>query len=316
MQGNIISVSRRTDIPAFYSDWFMNRIREGYCYVPNPLYPLQKMKPVSLKPNDVKVIVFWTRNPEPLMRYLSELDKKGYKYYFQYTVIGYPNYIDPYSPSIEEAIKTFKELSSIVGKERVIWRYDPILLSNITKEKWHCDQIEMISDKIAGYTEQIVISFIDEYRKTTIRMKNETDESFKLYPDVFDEQSYLSIAKKVGEVAKVKGLKAVTCAEKISLEYLGIEHGKCIDDKIIEKVLGYKVDDKKDKGQRDACGCIKSRDIGMNNTCLFGCKYCYATSSIEQAKKNFNLHDKTSAVLVGECDEAPPKHDSQMELFK
>lgn len=201
----IISASRRTDIPAFYAEWFMNRIREGCCYVPNPMYPSQKTKPISLKADDVEIIVFWTRNPAPLMKYLPELDKLGYKYYFQYTIIGYPKDIDPKSPDVEEAIETFKKLSTGIGKERVIWRYDPIFFSNMTSQKWHIEQISNISDELAEYTERVVISFIDGYRKTILRMRNETGDNFELCQDAFDAESYRDLAQWIGGAMRKKG---------------------------------------------------------------------------------------------------------------
>jgi hypothetical protein len=304
----IISASRRTDIPAFYAEWFMNRIRAGYCIVPNPMYPKQKTNPVSLRPEDVEIIVFWTRGPAPLMKYLPELDARGYKYYFQYTVIGYPREIDPKCPNIDKAVETFSMLSDLIGKEKVIWRYDPILFSNLTPLQWHKDQLEKISGKLRGKTEQLVISFIDPYRKTKIRMDKETSVDFNLNDDAFDVGSYLELAKWIGFVMQEKGLRVVTCAEQLNLSPYGIEHGKCIDDGLIQKIINagdkdllggseINVTYRKDPAQREACGCVKSRDIGMNNTCLFGCKYCYATSSIELARKNYSGHKENNTWL-------------------
>jgi DNA repair photolyase len=268
-QKRIISVSRRTDIPAFYSEWFINRIRDGFCCAPNPRYPKQKTKSISLRPEDVEIIIFWTRDPKPLMKYLPELDKRGYKYYFQYTVLDYPREIDPGAPSLDRAIKTFKELSDMIGKEKVIWRYDPILFSDITSFEWHVRQISDISGWLRENTETLVISFIDRIRK-------EISGNFKLYPDAFEAESYRKLAGWIGLEMKAKGLKVVTCAEKIDLSAYGIGHGKCIDDSLINQILKRKTVSKKDPAQRKACGCVVSRDIGVNDTCLFGCKYCYA----------------------------------------
>lgn len=257
----------------------MERIREGYCLVPNPIYPHQKTLPISLKPEDVDIIVFWTRNPLPLMKYLPELDRRGYKYYFQYTIIGYPGKIDPKSPTVKEAVGTFKELSAIIGREKVIWRYDPILFSNITPQDWHVGQISKISEQLKGYTERLVISFIDKYRKTVLRLERETGDDFELYPDAFDPESYRNLARWIGGEMGKMGLHVVTCAEKIKLKEFGIEHGKCIDNDLIARILEHEVTYKKDMSQRKDCGCVKSRDIGTNNTCSFGCKYCYAAAS-------------------------------------
>ena len=200
-------------------------------------------------------------------------------------------------------------MSDSIGKEKVIWRYDPILFSNLTSLQWHKKQIEEISEKIKDKTEQLVISFIDPYKKTKIRMDKETSNMFSLDDDAFDAERYLELAKWIGISMKGKGIRVVTCAEQLELSAYGIDHGKCIDDKIIQKIINrdkkdlfgipdYKVTSRKDPVQREACGCVKSRDIGVNNTCLFGCKYCYATSNIELAKENFKKHDKTKESLL------------------
>ncbi len=272
----IISASRRTDIPAFYSEWFMNSIRQGYCHVPNPMYPLQKTKPVSLKAKDVEIIVFWTRDPAPLMKYLPELDERGYKYYFQYTIIGYPDSIEPKSPPIGGAIKTFQELSGLIGKDKVIWRYDPILYSNQTPPEWHIKQMSSLIEKLGPYTKRLVISCIDPYRKTKIRMDKETGTGFHLAPDAFVVSAYMKLLSWIGKEAGNAGLEVISCAEEADLERFGIKHGKCIDDELIGKIWGIAVSKRKDPAQRKHCGCVVSKDIGVNNTCLFGCKYCYA----------------------------------------
>ena len=298
---NIISASRRTDIPAFYSEWFMNRIRAGYCTVVNP-FNADQVSYVSLDPRDVHAIVFWTRHPKPLIRHISELDHRGYKYYFQYTIIGYPGSIDPKSPSIATAIDTFQELSELIGKDRVIWRYDPILYSNETPLEWHIDNISLLIEKLKSHTKRLVISFIDPYRKTKIRMEKETGSSFSLAPDAFEISAYDRLIKWIGREAGKAGLEVQTCAEDVDLKGSGIERGKCIDDDLMRKILGITVSKRKDPSQRKLCGCVASKDIGVNNTCLFGCRYCYATSGTKAAKNNFREHDATSPSLIGWYD--------------
>ena len=305
----IISASRRTDVPAFYSEWFMNRIRAGYCVVPNPMYPQQKTKPISLKPEDVEIIVFWTRDPAPLIKYLPELDERGYTYYFQYTLLGYPRVIDPRCPEIEKAIETFSRLSDLIGKEKVLWRYDPILFSNLTPLEWHKDQIGAIAEKLKGKTAQLVISLIDPYRKTKIRLERETGDTFSLDGDAFEPGTYTGLAEWLGPAMKKIGLRVNTCAERIDLSLYGIEHGKCIDDELIRRIIKSRENDlfgasaaqvthRKDPAQREHCGCIESRDIGMNNTCMFGCKYCYATGSEKMALRNYEKHDKKAEAII------------------
>jgi len=289
----IISASRRTDIPAFYSKWFINRIRAGYCAVPNP-FNAGQVSDVSLKPQDVQAIVFWTRNPKPLINYLPELDRKGYKYYFQYTIIGYPGSIEPKCSPINTAIKTFRELSELIGKDRVIWRYDPILYSNETPFEWHVKQISYLIAKLKSHTKRLVISFIDPYRKTKIRMEKEIGGGFRLAPDAFEVSAYGALAEYIGKEAENAGLEVRTCAERVDLEESGIKHGKCIDDELIRNIWGVDVSKRKDPSQRKQCGCVVSKDIGVNNTCLFGCRYCYATSSMRSAESNFEKHDASS----------------------
>lgn len=273
----IISASRRTDIPAFHSDWFMQMVRQGHCRVPNPRYPKKSTAPIDLRPENVDIIVFWTRDPSPLLKYLPELDLMGYKYYFQYTIIGYPREIDPCCPSPGDAIATFKKLSGMIGKEKVVWRYDPILYSNITPYEWHVKQISMISDELTGHTERLVISFIDKYRKVVMRFGSGSGGKLIPDPGMFDPETYIELAGSIGGVMRDKGIRVVTCAEDMDLGRYGIERGKCIDEELIERIIGRKVTGTKDPAQRASCACVKSRDIGTNGTCRFGCKYCYAT---------------------------------------
>ncbi|MFH1190073.1 MAG: DUF1848 domain-containing protein [Candidatus Omnitrophota bacterium] len=274
---HIISASRRTDIPAFYSEWFMNRIRAGYCTVPNPFNPKQISR-VSLKPQDVHAIVFWTRDPAPMLKYLPELDKEGYKYYFQQTIIGYPRSIDPKSPPIEAAVEAFRKLSGEIGKERVIWRYDPILLSAETPEAWHIERLSYLMGELKGYANRLIISFVDQYKKMAERMAREVS-------------AYNGIIEWIGKRARETGIEVRTCAEEAELEEHGIRHGNCIDGELIGKITGTSTVSKKDPGQRKLCGCVVSKDIGVNNTCLFGCKYCYATSNAKAVENNFKRHD-------------------------
>lgn len=276
----------------------MNRVRAGYCDVPKPFNPKQVSR-VSLNAQDVSAIVFWTRDPKPLMKFLPELDRLGYKYYFQYTVLGYPAAIDPNSPPVKSAIRTFRELSSAVGKNRVIWRYDPILFSGITPEDWHVRQLSMLIDELKGYTERLIISFIDPYRKTKIRMSKEAGDDLHLAVDVFEARTYYGLSGWLAGKALSAGLEVFSCAEEADLAEFGIKHGKCIDADIIAGIAGDLPAAGKDPSQRKLCGCISSKDIGVNNTCMFGCRYCYATSNMKTSEANFKSHIKTSSSLAG-----------------
>ncbi|ABB15939.1 DUF1848 domain-containing protein [Carboxydothermus hydrogenoformans] len=304
----IISASRRTDIPAFYGEWFMNRIREGYFIFKNP-YNAKQMSKISLRPEDVTAIVFWTKNPAPFMKYLDELQDRGYRFYFQYTLNGYGPEMEPFLPSVEKRIKTFKKLSEKIGKEKVIWRYDPVIFSNVHSSDYHREKFSYILNELKDFTTRVVISFVDEYRKATINFKKLKEEGIEIYqpPEVIIK----SFAYFMAEEAKKLGLEIQSCAENIAyLPAAGIMPGKCIDADYIEKVFSLTLPEKlhlKDKSQRQECGCVVSKDVGVYDTCLHGCKYCYA-GSYEAGKKNYEKHDPNSPLLIGKYDggEAEP----------
>lgn len=286
----IISVSRRTDIPAFYSEWFINRIKEGYVDVINPFNSKQANR-ISLKKEDVDCIVFWTKNPKPLMDKLSYLD--GYNYYFQFTLNSYDNDMELGVPSkSKELINTFIDLSNKIGADKVIWRYDPIILTDKYDVNWHITYFEKLASKLSGYTKKCVFSFVDLYSKTKRNTKD-----LKLVELTEKEMDY--IAKEFSNIAKKYNIKLATCCEKIDLEKYGIEHNSCIDGKLIEELFNITLDDKKDN-QREHCGCLKCNDIGAYNTCMHKCKYCYATFNNEVADKNNLLHNPKSSILIGE----------------
>lgn len=298
----IISASRRTDIPAFYTEWFLNRIKEGYVCVINPFNTKQANR-ISLKKEDVDCIVFWTKNPKPLMERLDELD--GYNYYFQYTINSYGKDMEPGVPSkSEELIDTFIELSKKIGKDKVIWRYDPIVFTEKYNKDWHITYFEKIASKLANYTTKCVFSFVDLYAKTKRNTKD-----LKILP--ITESDMNDIAKEFSIIAKKYNLELCTCCEKIELERYGIHHNSCIDGNLIEKLFGIRVSDKLD-GQREACGCLKCNDIGAYNTCLHRCKYCYATFNNEMVDSNIKLHNPNSPIMIGELGDDVKIYDTKV----
>lgn len=294
----IISVSRRTDIPAFYAQWFINRIRAGYCTVPNP-FNRKQVSHTSLSPEDVDIIVFWTRNPQPLIPCLKELDRLGYRYYFQYTVLNNPRLIDTTTPSLSSSLKIFKKLSDLIGPEKVIWRYDPVMISNITDIEFHKSTYKQIAEALRNYTQRCVISLLDIYPKLKKRLQAlkesgvEIVDCNKKVDKRFDELMYT-----LAGVAEENRMEIVSCAEDPDLKKYTIQPGKCIDDNYIKRVFGIDVTHRKDPSQREACGCVVSRDIGVYNTCLSGCQYCYATTSFEKARALYGNHNPESSSLV------------------
>jgi hypothetical protein len=294
----IISASRRTDIPAFYAQWFINRIRAGYCTVTNP-YNRKQITHVSLQPEDVDIIVFWTRNPQLLMPYLKELDQLGYIYYFQFTVLNNPRLIDTGTPSLSTSLKIFKKLSDLIGPERVIWRYDPIVISNITGIEFRISIYKNIAEALRSYTQRSVVSLLDMYPKLNKRFKTLKDNGIEIIDcnEKFD-QRYGEFMNSLAHIANENRMEIVSCAENLDLTKYNIRPGKCIDDDYIERVFGISVTHKKDPFQRKACGCVVSKDIGAYNTCLFDCQYCYATSSFEKAKVLYENHNPDSTSMV------------------
>ncbi|MGC0787498.1 DUF1848 domain-containing protein [Pantoea agglomerans] len=299
----IISASRRTDIPAFYTPWFMNRIREGFLLTRNP-FNYNQIKRVSLSPSDVDVIVFWTRNPRMLMNHLDELDSRGFRYYFQYTITGYPRVLESSVPRPHRAIETFTELSDRIGRNRVVWRYDPILVSNLVDFNEHKRLFKKIAGMLSGKTNRVVISFADFYKKTE---RNLNEVSNLVYYDIVnDRDGVVELALWMKEIATEYGMEIESCSEDIDLSTFGIQHGKCIDNRLINDVFDLPVEGKKDNGQRDACGCVKSVDIGSYNTCLHECAYCYATFNKDVVKKNKNKHYPNSPFLIGDSEGVDP----------
>nr|VVV03975.1 hypothetical protein AW0309160_01358 [Aliivibrio wodanis] len=299
----IISVSRRTDIPAFYTPWFMNRIREGFLLTRNP-FNSNQVRRVSLLPEDVSLFVFWTRNPSMLIKHLDELDSLGYKYYFQYTITAYPKNLETRVPRPHRSIESFIKLSDKIGADKVIWRYDPILLSNLVDINEHKRIFAKIASMLEGKTYRVVISFSDFYKKTERNLNLVEGLTYSDITNMPDE--LLELSNYMSKIAKKYGMEIESCAEEVESDLFGIKHGKCIDDNLINSVFKLNVNSSKDSGQREACGCVKSIDIGMYNTCLHGCTYCYATFNEKIVMENKRRHDPKSPLLVGGTEGIDP----------
>jgi hypothetical protein len=291
----IISASRRTDIPAFYSPWFMNRIRARTCLVVNPFNSRQVSR-VSLEPADVDVIVFWTRYPRPMFRHLSELDRLGYRYTFQYTLLGYPRAIDRAAPSLAASISAFRELAQRIGPERITWRYDPIFLSNLTDTSYHRGRYRHIAEALKGCAHRSVISIMERYRKIERRLKGL--QSAGVEPVEVPSDEWAGLFRDLADAARQNGMNLSACAAEMDLSPFGIEPGRCIDADALSRVFGLHLHPLKDPSQRKACGCTVSRDIGAYDTCSFGCAYCYATGSLERARANRRRHDPHGEFLM------------------
>jgi DNA repair photolyase len=328
----IVSASRSTDIPAFYSDWLINRIKEGYVKWKNPFNGV----PLYVSFEKARLFVFWSKNHKPLLKHLDFLDDKGYNYYFQFTLNDYDvEKLEPNVPNVQSRIETFIKLAERVGKEKVIWRFDPLILTDKIGVEELLKKTENIGNQLKGYTEKLVFSFADI--KLYNKVQNNLRKNSIPYQE-FNERTMDEFAAELQQLNKNWNFELATCAEKIPLEKYGITHNKCIDDdlmiklfpndKILMDFLGVKIKiteptfdfdnnssdtnlpkttfektkNNNDKGQRQFCGCIMSKDIGEYNTCPHLCEYCYANTSKEIALKNWQLHKQNpnSETIKGE----------------
>jgi hypothetical protein len=264
----VISASRRTDIPAFQGEWFMECLRAGEVFVRNPVNGAQVSR-IDLSPEAVDCFVFWTKNPAPFLRFLDEIDGRGYRYYFQFTLTPYDRDLEPNLPEKEALIATFCRLSERIGRERVLWRYDPVVLNSRYGYSYHAGQFEQFCQALEGRTEKCVISFIDAYG---FLKKNFTELGIR----ELNAGEITGIAEILQPVAEKYGLALASCCEKADLARHNIGGNRCIDAELINRVFGLNLAYRKDPGQRAQCGCHVSRDIGSYRTCLHGCRYCYA----------------------------------------
>ena len=321
----LISASRSTDIPAFYADWFFYRLdKAGYSAWTNPFNGVKSY--VSYK--DTRFIVFWSKNPKPLLQYLPVLKQRGIGCYIQYSLNDYEEEgLEKKVPPLKQRIETFKQLINALGKGHVIWRFDPLVLTdNINIDKL-LDKVENIGNQLLGYTEKLVFSFADilSYRKVQANLQKANIN----YID-WQENQMREFARRLSVLNQKWGYELATCGEKIDLTEFGVKKNHCVDDELIiklayddKKLMDYlKVKfypmpqkslfgdseslpdsaiilpngmyalhgDNKDKGQRAFCGCIKSKDIGEYNTCVHGCEYCYANASKQAAVMNYKCH--------------------------
>lgn len=320
----IISASRSTDIPAFYADWFFDRLNKGYSAWTNPFNGVKSYVSYS----ETRFIVFWSKNPRPLLEYLHILEERNIKCYIQYTLNDYEKEKLEKVPTLSNRIETFKMLVDRLGKGAVVWRFDPLILTDNISIDDLLRKIQNIGDQLKGYTEKLVFSYADitSYRKVKANL-----ERNKILYHEWNEMLMDTFAKKISIMNKERNWNytLATCGEKINIDKYGIEHNRCIDSDLITK-LAWKdtklmefmkvkigcvptptlfgdanIPDKaiilpdnhyfisahkKDPGQRELCGCMAAKDIGEYNTCPHLCEYCYANTSKETAIMNWKQH--------------------------
>lgn len=289
----IISASRRTDIPAFYARWFFKRLRAGFCEVRNPFNAAQVSR-VSLAPEDVDAIVFWTRDPRPLLPRLPELAAMGHQPFFLYTLLDNPKALDPKCPEPDISLATFAALSEAFPG-RVAWRYDPVVITEQTPPDWHRRTFERLVGRLEGCTDRVMVSLMEPYRKIAGRMAALEKEGYGLLTP--DTETIVRLLVDLRDMAAARGMTLYTCCQPEVFEAAGITPGRCIDPDWIESRIGTRLAADKDPNQRPRCGCAPSKDIGAYDRCLFGCRYCYATSSFERARNNYARHDSDGVCL-------------------
>lgn len=287
----ILSASRRTDIPAFYSQWLVNRLKAGYVLARNPMCRTRVSR-IPLSPEIVDCIVFWTKDPRNMMDKLSVLDELGYSYYFQFT-------LTPYGPELERNLRpkaelenTFLELSHRLGSGRVLWRYDPVILNSGLTVDYHKEQFYRLCQRLQGATEQVTFSFVDLYAK----LRSDQLRAITV-PEMEDLAAFFA------QTARDYGMRPCACCEKLDFTSLGVEPAACIDPKAVSRACGRLISVPKDKNQREGCGCCESVDLGAYDTCANGCVYCYANRSPAVVMRNRALHRQDGELLIGELSQ-------------
>ena len=291
----IISASRKTDIPTYFSKWFLNCLEKQEFYIRNNPYNKNAVTHITFNKEDIDCIVFWTKNPMPMFNELDRLNNMGYPYYFQFTLTGYGEELEGNIPEKSVLIDAFQKLSNLTNK-KVIWRYDPIIIDFSHNMDWHLGEFTNIASNLDGYTNRCVISFVDLYK----HLNNYKDIN-TIIDDYESKQNFINFCKELVRIAHLHNMEIFTCAEE--LVDIGIERGACIDKDYIEKIVGYELSVNKDKGQRSACLCAESIDIGKYDTCNNRCKYCYACKDRDNIIKNFSLYDPNSLFLCDKLNE-------------
>ena len=288
----IISASRRTDIPSLHTKWFLNRLKEEYLITQNPISKNNFYK-IPLNKNIVDIIVFWSKNPN--IDFLKEVRDLGYKFYLHFTITPYDKNIERNIPNKKLLIRNFQTISKLFGKEKIIWRYDPIILNDDFNANYHINNFKNFADSLNGYTDECIFSFVQIYSKIKNNIKN------------INDNDKIILIENIKEISEKNNIKLKSCSQDFdNITNIRVEKSACIDKERIQKILGYSIKEKKDKYQRKLCNCIESIDIGMYNTCTNGCIYCYANSKNilkdydenNEILSDKNLIDNENAVIT------------------
>ena len=287
---NIVSASRRTDIPAFYMPWFMNRLRAGFVRYPNPFGG--QICTVSLRPEDVHSIVFWSKNYAQLLPYLDEMAGRGYRFYFHYTITGAPRVLEPHAPDWQQAVQVFRELAEHTSPRHVLWRFDPILFTDELGTEFYIRRFRDIAAALAGATQRCYFSFAVFYNKVE-RQLGRKGIPFR-DPTVDEKQALVKVMADIADKYRI-GLYA--CCQD-SLVTGRVQKAHCVDGDLLAELFPDQPRVTQHRPTRDQCGCVASRDIGMYDTCPYGCTYCYANHSREVALARFRAHNPEGEMLI------------------
>lgn len=295
----IINTGMRTDIPAFYSEWFINRIRAGYVLVRNP-YRQDWITCYELNPDVVDCIAFCTKNPAPMLKYMEEV--KSFNQYWFVTITPYGKDAEPNVPPKEKVMNDFISLSEIVGINCIGWRYDPIFIDNTYTVERHISAFEDMCKKLSGYTRVCVISFIDLYEKV-----------IRNFPQIrtVSQNERITIGKAFSEIGQRYGITIKACAEGNDLAPYGVDCSGCMTQETFEAAIGCSLDIPKKKSQRAECSCVLGTDIGAYDTCAHLCRYCYANTSRDKVIRNMRLHDPSSPFLIGNLHDGEVIHHAE-----
>lgn len=284
----IINTGSRTDTVQYYSDWLLKRFKEGFVYSRNPLFP-NIVTRYELNPNIVDCVVFCSKNYEPILDRLTEITDK-FNTYFHYTITAYGRDIEPNVPTIDESIETLIKLSKIVGKQRIAWRYDPILLTKKYTKQVHYNTFDYMSKRLSPHIDRCIFSFVDMYKKLETNM-----------PEIIilNNNDKIEIAKNIGSIAKKHNMIIQTCATIEDFKQFGILQTGCMTSEILGNANNITFKKVRHSGNRQGCKCIENRNIGDYDTCPNGCKYCYANKNPQIAQENYKKHNPNDLMILG-----------------
>ncbi len=300
---HVISASRRTDIPAFYAPWLLRRLEAGHVRVPNPFNPRQ-ISTVDLRPEKVAAVVFWTKDPRPLLPHLRNMERRGYRFIFHVTITGLPPALEPGVPAGREIAEAVAALCGVIGPQRIVWRFDPIVLSTLTPDDRLVHTFDALAKSLQGKIRRVAVSFARYYRQVHPRLRRSAAGAAFVDLDRLDParriERIAGVTEGICAAAAAHGIEVVSCAETLELSPFGVRAAPCIDAAHLGTLFGLDLSPRKDPGQRAECGCMRSIDIGIYGTCRHRCLYCYARA--DAALVRGERHDPFGARLIGEDD--------------